>query len=280
MIIKTKRKTSNRLNDNNLIKKHLSIQFSLDGFSFSIYQQDTKEFLAYSKYIFDAKINTPEKLLKAIKQIFLKDKELQLNFSTITAYHDNELVTFVPNAFFDKDNLKDYLKYNNKVLSTDFFMADSIKNQDMKAVYIPYVNVNNFLIDIFGSFEYQHASAILVETLLNDYALKETAVFIHLSETFFKIVVTKNRKLLFFNTFDFTTKEDFLYYVLFTLEQLEIPVETKNIFLSGEVIKHKELVNSAKDYLQNVSLLQPKEIVTDALIDKTILRDALELFYV
>lgn len=279
MIIKTKRKTSNRLNDNNLIKKHLSIQFSLDGFSFCIYEPEIKTFLAYSKYVFDHKINTPEKLLKAIQQIFLKDTELQHDFNSILAIHDNELITFVPNAFFDKDNLKEYLKYNNKVLATDFFSYDTIKNQEMKAVFIPYMNINNFLFDRFGSFDYRHASAILVETLLEDYASKEVQVFVRLSDNFYKLIITKNRQLLFFNTFEFHTPEDFMYYLLFTLEQLEINTNTQKILFLGEVDKHQKLMELSKKYLNQVSLLEPKLIETETNLNSIVLREDFELFH-
>jgi len=278
MIIKTKRKKSSRLETNPLIKKYLSIQFSLDGFSFCIYEKESRDYLAYSKYIFDDKINTPDKLLKAIQQIFKKDIELQYDFDNVLVLHNNDLVTFVPNAFFDKDHLSQYLKYNNKVLATDFFMYDTIKNQEMKAVYIPFININNFFIDRFGSFDYKHTSSIVVETLLNDYASKDLRIFVRLSTTFFKIIITKNRKLLFFNTFDFNTIEDFMYYVLFTCEQLKVELDKDTIYFLGETEKNKELIAWTKKYFNKVSLLQPKSLVNDASIDDTIVREDIELF--
>lgn len=280
MIIKTKKIKNNRLDSNSIIKKHLSIQFSLDGFSFCICDlQYKKEVLAYSKYLFDHQINTPEKLLRAIKQIFLKDPELQHSFDSVMALHDNKLITFVPNIFFDKENLNSYLQYNNKLLATDFYMYDTIKNQDMKAVYLPYVNVNNFLIDKFGSFDYRHASSILVENLVEDFASKDKRIFIDLSDSFFKICVTQNRKLLLFNTFTYNSKEDFIYYVLFTAEQLEIDLKETSLFLLGEVIKKKALLIEMEKYVNSVKRIEPKQLVSDAKIEKQLAVEEYELFH-
>ena len=279
MIIKTKKIKSKHLDANAIIKKHLSIQFSLDGFSFCVCDLQNKEVLAYSKYLFDHQINTPEKLLRAIRQIFLKDPELQHTFDSVLALHNNELITFVPNVFFDKENLKAYLQYNNKLLATDFYMYDSIKNQDMKAVYVPYVNVNNFLIDKFGSFDYRHASSALVENLLEEFAGKDKRIFIELSNSFFKICITQNRKLLFFNTFEYKTDKDFIYYILFTAEQLKLDLNTVNIFFLGEIIKKKELLIAIEKYFNAVKLIEPKPLLSDAKIEKQLAIEEYELFY-
>lgn len=278
MIIKTKKLRSNRI-DNTTIKKHLSIQFSLDGFSFCICQPENDEVLAYSKYLFDNRINTPEKLLKAIKKIFNSDPELQYSFDSILALHDNELITFVPNIFFDKEHLDLYLKYNNKLLATDFYIYDDIKNQEMKAVYIPYVNVNNFLVDKFGTFDYRHASSVFVEAVLNNFASKEVRIFIDLSDTFFKIGITKNRKLLLFNTFTYRSYEDFIYYILFTAEQLNIDLQQTDVFYLGEINRKKDWIAHLKEYVQNATMLQPKELFSEVKINRELPVEEFELFY-
>ena len=42
-----------------------------------------------------------------------------------------------------------YLKYSIKVLENDFVTFDELNNCDIVNVYIPFVNINNFLIDQF-----------------------------------------------------------------------------------------------------------------------------------
>ncbi len=255
MIVKTKKIKSNYLDLKNLKNLHLSIQFSLDGFSFCVYYSEIKEYILFSKYIFDDKINTPDRLLKAIKQIFLKDIDLQYVFKSVLVIHKNDLVSFVPNALLDKENLKNYIQFNNKVLPNDFFAYDNIKNHEMVSVYIPYVNVNNFFIELFGSFTYKHTASILVEKLLNNYVSKEVQVFVNVAKNQYELIIVENRKLLFYNTFSYKTKADFIYYLLFTAEQLELDVEQFLLYFLGEITKKDEIYIITYEYIRNINFL-------------------------
>ena len=71
-------------------------------------------------------------------------------------------------------------------------------------MYVPYVNINNVLLDVFSDFDYRHTSSILIEKLLdlskND---DDRQMFVHFEEKSFEIIVVQNRKLLFYNSFDF-----------------------------------------------------------------------------
>ena len=49
----------------------------------------------------------------------------------------------------------------------------------------------------------------------------------------FEIIVIANKKLQLYNTFQFTSKEDFIYYVLFTAEQLKLNPEKFELLLLG-----------------------------------------------
>jgi hypothetical protein len=65
---------------------------------------------------------------------------------------------------FDENYLGLFAKYT-KVFETDFFAFDSLSNYDINVVYIPYVNMNNFFIDKFGTFDYKHANSILITVI-------------------------------------------------------------------------------------------------------------------
>ena len=77
-------------------------------------------------------------------------------FESINVTHSNNLSTFVPKPFFNEDNLSDYLQYNIKILKNDFIAYDTLENSELVNVFIPYVFINNYLFDTFGSFEYKH----------------------------------------------------------------------------------------------------------------------------
>ena len=120
MILKeTKIKRSNLTN---LIDSHLSIQFSLDGFSFCIFHIDSKTFTALYDYRFQEINKSPQKLLENISSIFDKEELLQKKYDSVNISHINELASLVPKSLFDEKKIKDYLRFNTKVFNHDYLV--------------------------------------------------------------------------------------------------------------------------------------------------------------
>ncbi|WP_211296716.1 DUF3822 family protein [Polaribacter butkevichii] len=234
----------------------LSIQFNLDGFSFCITNTTTKETIYFSEYVFNEKQVTPENLLKKIEEIFKTDTHLQKDFSSVLVVHQNNLFTLVPTPYFSEDKLSEYLNFNIKTLATDFIAFDDIENCNAKNVYVPYVNINNYLFQNFGEFEYKHHLTILIEKLILKNNSDEKKVFINVSKNNFDIVVLQNKQLEFSNSFYFDTKEDFIYYILFTFEQLKLDVEKTPLSFIGNIEKTSEIYKITYQYIRNVSFLE------------------------
>ena len=234
----------------------LSIQFNLDGFSFCIINNTTKETNYFSEYVFKEKQLTPENLLKKIEEIFKTDIHLQKDFSAVLVIHQNNLFSLVPNQYFSEDVLSEYLNFNIKTLATDFIAYDDIESINAKNVYVPYVNINNYLFQNFGEFEYQHHLTILIEKLISANNSDDKKVFVNVSKENYDIVVLENKQLQFSNSFNFQTKEDFIYYILFTFEQLKLDVEKIGLFFMGDIEPESEIYKITYQYIRNVSFLE------------------------
>jgi len=240
----------------NTKETRLSIQFNLDGFSFCISNNTSNETVYFSEYEFDEKQGTPENLLKQIEAIFKTDIQLQKDFSSVLVIHQNDLFTLVPNAYFSEDKLLEYLDFNIKTIATDFITFDNIESMNAKNVYVPYVNINNYLFQNFGEFEYKHHLTILIEKLISLPASKERKVYINVSKENFDVVILQNKKIEFSNSFSFETKEDFMYYILFTFEQLKIDVEEVKIYFTGAIDIETEIYKITYQYVRNIFFLE------------------------
>lgn len=254
---KKKQKTNTSLDFNNLHEKHLSIQLSLDGFSFCIIHRIEKQ-IEKLKYIpFQDQASTPEKLLKNVKSVFKTERHLQKRYGSVNVTHVNQLSELVPKSLFDNEHIRDYLKFSSKTYTNDYIVYDELDNHDMINVYIPFVNVNNFLLERFGSFEYKHFTTILVNNLLNTYRFSEHPhMFAHIREDQFELVVIADSKLVFQNSFKFQNKEDFIYYVLFTAEQLNLNPEEFEFILTGVININSDLYKISYTYIRKVSLIE------------------------
>lgn len=232
----------------------LVIQVSLNGLSFATFDTLMNKPQVLKK-IDLGKFNVTTKIEDLFAEAFQNHPELKAGYDEIVIIHNNNLSTFVPTALFDEEYLGSYLQFNTKVFETDFFAFDELGNYEMNNVYIPYVNMNNYFIDQFGTFDYKHATTVLVNKLLDlSKNNEERKMFVHVSDTHFEIVVIQNQKLQLYNTFEYKTPEDFIYYILFTAEQLQLNPENFKLELLGKIAEGDALYDIAYKYVRNTNL--------------------------
>src|SRR5690606_8961899 len=246
--------TQKKINTLHKTYKELSIQLGLSGLSFCILDRSTKEIHSLDNIELED-TSIPEDLIPHLDNWFAKPENLDFDFDKVTAIHENELSTVVPKPLFNESNLSDYLKYNVKILENDYLSFDVIPQHEIYNVYVPFTNVNNYLFEKFGDFEYKHASSILIETLVNQ-AKKgdKPTMYAYISKSHFEIIVTEQKQLLLYNTFNYHQKEDFIYYLLFTIEQLNLNPEKVAVYLLGQVDEQSELYKIAYQYIQNIHI--------------------------
>lgn len=256
----------------------LAIQVSLSGLSFCCFDTLNSKIISYNEVHFDT-FHKATKIEELFADAFIDFPVLKDSYDEITVIHNNTLSTFVPTALFDENYLGSYLQYNTKVFETDFFAYDTLSNYEMHTVYIPYVNINNFFIDQFGSFDYKHANSILVTKVLEASKNNDTKkMVVHFNSGHFEIIVVQNRQLLLFNSFDYTSPEDFLYYILFTAEQLSLNPENFPLEIMGTITETSEYYQIAYNYIRNISLFDVNNVQRSNSFSEAINRQHFILF--
>ena len=235
----------------------LSVQISLHGLSFLITTFYTKETVFFTNKKFNT-AQTPEELLIHITKIINQNTDLFSNFNEVVLLYQTNAYTIVPTALFDATKASEYLKFTVKILATDFVAHDQTKQTDLTVVYIPFVNINNFFFEKYGSFKYFHNNTILLDKLLqtNKFS-KETKVYLNVDNTFFDTVVIKEGALQLCNTFEYNAPEDFIYYVLFVYEQLRLDPNTIPCILLGDISKNDEIYQLLYTYVKDVHFFKP-----------------------
>ncbi len=241
-------------NNNTLhINKSLSVQISLTGLSFLVTTSDNKEVLYFLEEKYESSA-TPEELLTTIESTINSNEALQHSFNQVTLLYATNLYALVPYPLFDEAKASEYLKFNSKILANDFISHDTLKNQDIVIVYVPYININNYFFEKYGSFQYFHATSILIPTILKaEKFLKEPKVYINIQSESFDCIVVKEGNLKLCNTFSYRTPEDFIYYLLFCMEQLKLNPERTEVVLMGAIEKESDIFEILYTYVRNVS---------------------------
>ncbi|RMA64194.1 DUF3822 family protein [Ulvibacter antarcticus] len=249
------------LQENNNILKHtnrLSVQVSLTGLSFLVTDTNSGISQFFTKKRFSA-ISNPEEVLLSIQRVFSENIELQTEFGEIVVIYSNEIYAIVPEILFDESRASEYLKFNSKILSNDYIANDLIKDQKLVVVYIPYVNINNYFFEKYGSFKYYHGVSVLLKNIMNleKYAIV-SKVYLHVREGQFDCIILKGSSLQLCNTYSYRSPEDFIYYILFSFEQLGINPETVPVFLSGEIEEGDDIYKQLYTYIRSISFIENK----------------------
>ena len=70
-------------------------------------------------------------------------------------------------------------------------------------------------------------------------------------------MVVSQKKLQLYNQFDYQTKEDLLYFILFSFEQLNIEPETVKLKLFGAIEKDDPVYDICYNYIKDISVITP-----------------------
>ena len=251
--------TNNSLNTKTIFQE-LSIQLAMNGLSFSLRDTVSGNLLKL-KYFSFKKIENEQELLQEIQELIALEKLAESSYDSIQVTAINNTLAFVPNVLFEENNLADYLKFANKLEPTDVLSYDSIDSIDAKIVYKPFTTINNYLFEVFGSFEASHHCEKLLHYFQQEskQSLNIKKCYLYFRENTFDCFILNQNKLLFYNNFTFQNNEDVLYFLLFTFEQYKLKQENNPILISGDLSSSSSLFQLLQKYFKQLSKLPIKQ---------------------
>jgi hypothetical protein len=152
-------------------------------------------------------------------------------------------------------DLLNYLKFNSRLIKNDTASFDYIEELDAQNVFITYGNITNYLIEKFGSFEYYHYSTVLLKKLYSDNPKDKIArIYVNINKSYLNIIVFKGKELNYYNTFDYESKDDILYFILFVIEQNKLINNETKMKLIGEEKIIKNYYNYLSKFIKNLEM--------------------------
>lgn len=226
----------------------------MNGLSFLVKNED-QEILFFKEHKL-IHSTTPEELLMEIETIISENEILNSHFSEVAVVYSSPIYSLVPFLLFDESKASEYLKFNSKILANDYIAHDVLDNLGIVVVYVPFMNINNFFFEKYGSFNYYHSISILLKTILEKEKYSLPRMYLHFHQSSFDCLILKDGDLQLCNTYSYNTPEDFIYYTLFSIEQLQLNPETLPVFLCGDIEKNDPNFNIAYTYIRNLEFLK------------------------
>lgn len=229
----------------------MTIQYSLDGLSFTIFDSVDRKYLCLKHYTITDKNATLKDILAELQE---KESWKLEDFNKVNLILDNKENTFIPEKFYSEELSIQYLQ--TLQFSSSSNKTDCIGN-DIYNIY----PIDNDIIIALDSFRkdisIRHASTILTNTLINEFSERttETRAFVNVKNNYYELCILDGKKIIFHNYFNFNTKEDFLYFLLFTFEQTKVDNETVPLYFMGFIENNSSIINLCSRYIRNIRFI-------------------------
>ena len=217
---------------------HLSIELSEKSISYCIVDKNK-----YRCYLLFSQNYESQNLLKILNE----DEFIMREFLSKSISFVNFPNTLIPKELYNEKDKKNIFSVNHS-LTNEELVIDELKSKIINLYAIPntiFQTVKNVIPEAI----IRSNSSILINNFLSLNNLQET-MFLFLKDSYINIVVTKGDGLIFQNKFEYQTKEDLLFYVLFSIQQLNFSNEEINTVIYGNI--SKEEYNILYQYIRNI----------------------------
>lgn len=257
----------------------LYLQISKTDIKLTILDSDSNTFIGLYVYLLND-VFTFHGLTTPLSQFITHTPLMQIPFQSINIAFVNDRVTILPNAIFTKSELATYHQFNFVPLNEDVFFYDGFTNIAAQNIFA----IPDYLINLFSEVNNKkicHFSTSLIEASLL-YAKSTNAlslVDVHVLPNSFQVLIIKNKQLELYNSFDYQTSEDFIYYLLFVLEQQKIDNKQANIRLLGEVEKNSTIYNLLYTYINEITIVPKRALMKDSPLKLSYIFDDINAAY-
>ena len=236
---------------NNLLteKCHLSVEIGLNNFSYCLFDTLTFTYILLKKFEFQAK--DIKESCEKITNIIASEELLKKEFYSSSLAFNNFPSTLVPTPFYKEEKNREILSFNHEI---EEVLTDKMHQMDAVNIYSVPTELLNLINKSFPNTQKKCNSSILIDQLLlQNEKTEKTIVYASIEKKNLEVCVLSENKLEFHNSFTTDTKEDLLYFLLFSMEQLGLSPEKTELVLLDDILKSDEKYNLLYQYVRNIS---------------------------
>ena len=234
----------------------LSVQLWDKELVFTVYNPEKNKFIGIESFRF-SDIKNIEQIPSYLGKILNSRPSFAFPYDSVYLMIQNRFATLIPQPLFSEENKNLYLGFNQPFQENSRIVYDTLKNNEaVNVYYIPNLIIEKAK-DFWPNVNILHFSTALIESLSINFKnqVDSNTLFVNLRKDCFDIVYFKENKLHYYNSFVYHTKEDFIYFLLITIEQLGLNPEDISLILCGDISKTDEFYQMVHQYIKNYDFI-------------------------
>lgn len=224
---------------------YLIIYLSESSISLLVFNPNINKYLALKSYEISG-----FRFLKKNEQLAANIEELSPIYKKRILVMANPFFTIVPSEYFSDEMSEYYYKLNYDLKPDDNIRNDFIKNLNSYLIYT--LDIDFELIDrYFAPTKIIHAATPYLASILSNIEnYLSNKIFTEVEKKFVRLAILKDGKLLLYNSFQYKTKEDLLYILINTSNQLGFDTDRDKYYFSGRIEKETDLYKLLFKYIR------------------------------
>jgi hypothetical protein len=214
--------------------------------------------LAFEEYTL-TNVFTPLQLAQQLRELASEHAFLnQTNWHQVRVSVKNQKFTLLPYTLYDPAAAAEYLRlhaeldeYHDRVLTYHHAGIDAVN------IFATDQHVLSFLADTFPAEKTQvrHHTSALIETLLH--ATERTVqkkIYAYAEQNYLTIILITDGALEFCNVFYYATPEDFMYFLIFVMQEQKLNPDQDPLTIWGDISHDSALFDLMRKYIRHVRL--------------------------
>ncbi len=238
----------------------LFLSIGRDGLRVAVMDINSKYLVFLEDYQFNGNLRS-EDLVAGLSRIFESHLFLKANFwNGVNVSLRGDLFTLIPNEHFEEKASLKYLKLLGEVPDDTYIYHSNQNSLDAKNVFVVDKELASWLQDmVYPSCKiyFTHQTSALIEGIFqNNSGTYPVQMHVHVERDYLTIIVNRNRVLELCNTFQYKTAQDFIYYVLFIIDELRLDPRTCKLNLYGHINMDSAIYELVYKYIKEISMLK------------------------
>ncbi len=240
---------------------YLILQTGQQSISYSVFNPVSQKYIAFESFFISGTDpnNTEAEFLKALmeEKVWLKQ-----SFSKVFLLIDNSYSTLIPPPLFDENKTMTYLRFNHPANESYHALFNRLKTSNTVTVFGAPQTLTEFTQNVWPNIRFFHCASVIIESLLINFKNKADSqtLFLNVRDEGYDLVYFKDNKLQFHNFFRYNTKEDFIYFLLTTIEELHLNPEQVKLMLSGNIDKSHILYEMIYRYIRTIFFIERTDV--------------------
>jgi hypothetical protein len=220
----------------------LVLQVTGRSCAYSILDHDNNRFIAIESYGV------------SLSTVIDQNQWLKNSLRSVRVIVENNRSTLIPSVLFEEAEKETYLNFSVEPEVDEKVLFDRLPRLDIVNIFGVSKSLHDQITGFFPGAKVCHVSSLLIESLWMNFKNLITGkrIFIYVREEAFNMMIFEMKQLVYSNAFHFREPEDFIYYVIFVMEQLNLNPEEISVTLLGNISTKTTHFDLIFKYIRNV----------------------------